>query len=481
MRYDGRDDYEEYYDDYDAYEEYEEPQPYFLTARDLIFFCLAFMTPTAATVLYGTAQPAAHGTLSGSYIVALVIALLTILSYRRLGRAFPEGGSVLTYVGYGIHFRAGYYAGWTALFFYIVAASSFFMIGADAAAALFDPIPRIFWLILIAAVSGIVVIFGQRLSALALTVIVLGVIGITAIYILVCFMSADKLADANAAAATAAADATGGEGGSFGLGPLMSGAALACLAFLGFDSVTTLSIDAANPKRDTGKAMAVACLCAAALFFFQAMASSAIIPDYTQLDPQSAVSGIALMAGGPTLHNMVSLATILSAFGVGIAATTAGSRMLRILREEFSPSGGEGAHGADGGSISSIFPQTGTSPINVVACLAAALVIALIMPEGASGLAFDLARFAGMICFMTVNASALIFFWFKRHDHVYVRSIIIPAAGFLFSLWSWINIDPSAFGIGVIFALVGVIIVAASFLYERLVLGIGPAPDKGGQ
>jgi uncharacterized membrane protein YczE len=76
---------------------------------------------------------------------------------------------------------------------------------------------------------------------------------------------------------------------------------------------------------------------------------------------------------------------------------------------------------------------------------------------------------------MLVNAASLIFFWFKKNDQAYVRSLIIPAAGFLASLWIWINIDPDSFGIGIIFALIGVIIIAASYLYERLVFGAEPA------
>jgi amino acid transporter len=467
------DDYDEYYDEYDAYEEYEEPQPYFLSARDLIFFCLAFMTPAGAAVLYGNAQASAHGALAGSYIVALVLAFLTILSYRRLGRAFPEDGSVLTYAGYGIHFRAGYYTGCAALLFYIMAACSFFMIGADTAAALLAPIPRAFWLILIALVSGVIVVFGRRLSSLALTVIVLAVIGITAIYILVCFMAVrNGVAPANVPAGTAL------KGTDSGPGTLMSGAALACLAFLGFDSVTTLSSETANPKRDTGKAMVIACICAAALFLFQALASATVIPNYAQLDPNTAVSGIALTAGGPLLHTLFSLSVLLASFGVGIAAITAASRMFRMLAEEFSGNVGRG----EAGGVS-VLPQTGTPPAYVFICLAAALVLSFaipMIPGGSASLAFDLARFAGMLCFMVINAAALIFFWFKKHDRIYLRSIIIPAGGFLASLWAWINIDPRSFSIGSIFALVGVIIVAASFLYERLVLGEGAfdGPDE---
>jgi amino acid transporter len=253
----------------------------------------------------------------------------------------------------------------------------------------------------------------------------------------------------------------------------MSGAAIACLSFLGFDSITTLASDTENPRRSIGKAMGVACAAAAVLFIFQTLASATIIPDFTRLSPSNAVFEIAAVAGGTTMQNLILLSTVLAAFGIGIAAITAASRMLRILLDEFSMNT-RGAHSQSGGLLSEILPQTGTPPINVIICLAAAIAIAFIIPNRDFLLAFDLARFAGMICFMLVNAAALIFFWFKRHDPIYVRSIIIPAAGFLASLWIWINIEPRSFGIGVIFALVGVIIIAVSFLYDRLVLGIGP-------
>jgi amino acid transporter len=470
MRYGGGRDYEDYYDGYDEYEEYEEPQPYFLSARDLIFYCLAFMTPAATTLIYGRAQAAAHGALAGSYIVALVLIFLTLLSYRRLNRAFHEGGSVFSYTGHGIHRRAGLFTGWTATIFYIMAACSFFMIGADAAAAMFAPVPRIFWLLLITIVSGVIVLFGQRLSSLAVTVIVLGVVGITAIYVLVCFISADKgaaIAEAPASAAFA--------GTAPGFGAVMSGAAIACLSFLGFDSVTTLTDETDSPKRDTGKAMAIACACAAAMFLFQSIASAVIIPDYTLIPQSGAMSEIAGIAGGATMQTLLSLSVFIASFGIGVAAITAASRMLGIMLEASSI--GVRKNGGGGGLLGDLLPQTGVPPMNVLICIAAPIVIALLMPGGDSALAFDLARFAGILCFMLVNAAALIFFWFKGNDLAYVRSLIIPAAGFLASLWVWINIDPGSFGIGIIFVLAGVIILAALYLYERLIFGPSAATE----
>jgi amino acid transporter len=472
MGYNDRKDYDEYYDDYYEYEDYEEPQPYFLSTRDLIFYCLAFMTPAATTLIYAKAQTAAHGALAGSYIVALILVFLTLLSYRRLSRAFHEGGSVFSYTGHGIHRRAGLFTGWTALLFYITLASSFFMIGADTASKMFSPVPYIFWLILIAVVSVVIVLFGQRLSSLAVTVITLGVIGMTAIYILVCFMSAGK--GAAPADSTVSAAFTGSEAS---LGNVMSGAAIACLSFLGFDSVTTLTDETNHAKRNTGKAMAIACACAAVLFFFQALSSALIIPDYTQLDPSGAMAVIAGQTGGAPMQALLSLSVILASFGIGIAGVTAASRMLGIMLNEARIGGGRGSHSADSSLLDDLFPQTGTSPLNVIICFAAAVIIAFVIPGRDSMLAFDLARFAGILCFMLVNAASLIFFWFKKNDQAYVRSLIIPTAGFLASLWIWINIDPDSFGIGIIFALVGVIIIAVLFLYERLVFGAEPAGE----
>jgi amino acid transporter len=474
MRYNDRNDYDDYYDDYYEYEDYEEPQPYFLSTRDLIFYCLAFMTPAATTLIYSKAQTAAHGALAGSYIVALILVFLTLLSYRRLSRAFHEGGSVFSYTGHGIHRRAGLFTGWTALLFYLTLASSVFMIGADTASKMFSPVPYIFWLILIAVVSGVIVLFGQRLSSLAVTVITLGVVGMTAIYILVCFMSAGK--GAAPAESTIGTAFTGTEAS---LGNVMSGAAIACLSFLGFDSVTTLTDETEHAKRSTGKAMAIACACAGVLFFFQALSSAVIIPDFAQLEPSGAMAIIADKTGGSPMQALLSLSVILASFGVGIAGITAASRMLGIMLDEARIGGGRGRgnHSADGSLLDDLFPQTGTSPLNVIICFAVAVLIAFVIPGKNSLLAFDLARFAGILCFMLVNAASLIFFWFKKNDQAYVRSLIIPAAGFLASLWIWINIDPDSFGIGIIFALVGVIIIAASYLYERLVFGPEPAGE----
>jgi amino acid transporter len=257
-------------------------------------------------------------------------------------------------------------------------------------------------------------------------------------------------------------------------GALMSGVAIACLAFLGLGSATTVTTEAENPRRDTGKAMAIACAVAGGLFFFQALASARIAPAAPGLFSDGDLFGIAETAGGAPMRSLFAVSVLLSAIGVGIAGLTAASRMIRTLLDGTS-GGRRGAHSSQtGGFLSDILPQTGTPPAYVILCLAASIVVAFLIPNKDTALAFDLTRFAGMLCFLLVNAAALIFFWFRKHDPIILRSIVIPAAGLITSLWAWINIDPHAFGIGVIFALAGVIVIAAQYLYERLALGIGP-------
>jgi amino acid transporter len=469
MRNDSRDEFEEYYDDYDAYEEYEEPQPYYLTARDLMFFCLAFMTPAATAVVYGAAQKAAHGALAASYLVAAVFVFFTLLSYRRLSRAFHGEGSILSFVGGGIHRRAGRYAGWTALVFYVFAAGAFFMIGSDVAADAFAPVPRTVWIVLLAIVSGVLVLFGQRLSSLALTALGLGVIGITGIFILVCFMASSKGLAPEGSTASASFAGTGA-----GFGALMSGAGMAFLSFLGFGSVTTLHGETEHPRYSMSKAITFSFIIAALFMFFQTLAAARMMPDYGQLDARTAAFDIASAAGGDPMRNLLSLSVLLAAFAIGIAAITAASRMLVRLIGEM-PVRRKGAHSSAGGFLSDILPQTGTPPMHVLVCLAVAVAIALAVPAGKSMLMFDLARYAGMICFMLINAASLIHFRFRKHDPVIIRSVVIPATGLIASLWAWISIDPDSFGIGSIIALAGVIVIASLYLYERLALGGGAA------
>jgi amino acid transporter len=344
------------------------------------------------------------------------------------------------------------------------------MAGAKVAAALFEPIPYAFWVILFAVISGAAVLFGTRLSASLTTVITLGVIGITAIYILVCFMAASKGAAPEGAAIT---NALKNDDASFR--DVLSGASVACLSFLGVGVVTTVAPESERPKRAIGKAMAAACGIAAAMFFFQALASGAIAPDLSQFSDSDIMLEIARKAGGPPMAVLLMLAMLISCVAVGIAALTAASRMLKTLSVHlpFGKSVPESEY--DEEYESEYMPGARTSPIYVFICFIAAVVVAFLVPKDDAALAMDLARFAGMLCFMLVNASALIFFWFRKNDPSYVRSLVIPTAGLLSSLWVWINIDAYAFGIGVIFALAGVIMIAAVYLYKRL---MGGFPDR---
>jgi amino acid transporter len=301
----------------------------------------------------------------------------------------------------------------------------------------------------------------------------LGVVGITAIYVLVCLMAASKGAAPEGAAV---AGALKNDDANFG--DVLSGASVACLSFLGVGVVTTIAPEAERPKRTIGTAMAAACGIAAIMFFFQTFASGAIAPDITQFPASDIMLEIGRKAGGPPMTVLLMLSTLISSVAVGIAALMAASRMLRTVAIHLpfhaGPSNDDYEEGYD---ISEYMPGARTSPVYVFICFITAVVVAFLIPKDDISFAMDLARFAGMICFMLVNASALIFFWFRKNDPSYIRSLIIPAMGFLSSLWVWINIDVYAFSVGVIFALAGVIIIAAAYLYERLAGGF---PDRLG-
>src|SRR5579862_1303178 len=91
-----------------------------LSLRDLIFYGIVAVTPSAPATVFGLAQVKSHGHAVVTILAAMVAMILTAVSYGRMAALYPSAGSAYTYVGRGLHPYLGFVSGWAMLLDYVV-------------------------------------------------------------------------------------------------------------------------------------------------------------------------------------------------------------------------------------------------------------------------------------------------------------------------------------------------------------------------
>src|SRR5438309_7223870 len=210
-----------------------------LSRRDLILYGLVILTPTAPYPLYGIVQQVSHGHAALSYIVAMVGMLFTGNSYAKMSAAYPSAGSTYTYAQRALNEHVGFLAGWAMMLDYFLIPLLSVIYAALTAARLLPQVPYLVWAALFTVAITLINIRGIRVTTRASSVMMI-VMSVCAVL----FVGLAARWAANAA----------GFGGlfssaalyqpeTFGVRPLMLGAAIATLSYIGFDAVAPLAED----------------------------------------------------------------------------------------------------------------------------------------------------------------------------------------------------------------------------------------------
>ena len=87
---------------------------------DLVLYGIILIQPTAPMPSFGVIYQEARGHVVTAILLALVAMLFTSISYGRMARAYPQGGSAFLYVGKEIHPSLGYITGWCLVMDYVL-------------------------------------------------------------------------------------------------------------------------------------------------------------------------------------------------------------------------------------------------------------------------------------------------------------------------------------------------------------------------
>ena len=413
-----------------------------LRFRDLVLYGIILIQPTAPMPVFGVLYAKSHGYVTATIVLAMVAMLFTAISYGRMARAYPHGGSAFLYVGREIHPSLGYLTGWCLVMDYVINPLICTIWCGSAAMNFLPHVPYVAWAAFFAILFTTLNCNGIETSA-RINAMVAAVLGLVIVWVL-----AAALRWIVAAAHPTAAmlldplyNPT-----SFQTGAVLRGTATAVLTYIGFDGISTLTDEARDPERSVPRAIVMTCfitgiLAAIEVYFAQlAWPRGAAFPDVN-----TAYVYVSGRVGGGVLFAVVNAALLLATIGSGMASQLGAARLLYVM-------------GQDGALPRRFFaevdrknriPRNNVILIGAI-CLAGAMVFSY-------SLGADLLNFGALLAFMGVNVSSALRGWRHGRWRQWLP-ILSSLAGFATcALLCW-NLDPKAKIAGTAWACAGVLL-----------------------
>lgn len=410
-----------------------------LGVPSIVLFGLVYMVPLTLFTTYGIVTELTGGRLPLAYLVTLAVMLFTARSYGLMARAFPYAGSAYTYTQRSYGPSIGFMAGWSLMLDYLfLPMINYLVIGIYLHAA-FPAVPNWVFIVLTIAAVSVLNIIGIVSVARANAVI----LAIQAIFIVV-FAALAVSAIGQQGTVDLAAPFLG-DGSVAGIAPVLSGAAILCLSFLGFDSVSTLAEETKDPKNALPKAIMLVTVIAGVIFVGLATLTHLAYPSHRFADTDSAALDVMLSVGGQFLTVFFTACYVAGAFGSALASQAAASRILFAMgRDRVLPH-------AIFGRLSARFntPVVAILVVSAVSMLALAVDLQLIS---------ETVSFGALVAFSAVNLSVIKHYVIDRGERGgrgLVRYLVLPLIGLGLTVWLWTSLSSTALTIGLIWLALG--------------------------
>lgn len=398
----------------------------------LVLFGLVYMVPLTVFTTYGIVTQTTGGRLSVAYLVTLAAMVFTARSYARMAVAYPVAGSAYTYTQRSFGAPVGFLAGWSLLLDYLfLPMINYLVIGIYLNAAV-PAIPGwVFVVLSIAAVTLLNIVGIVSVARANLVIIAIQAIFIVTFLVLACSKvfslgAVDLLAPIH------------GDGGATGFSPVLAGAAILCLSFLGFDAVSTLSEEAKDPKRSVPQAIMIATVVAGVIFVVLSYLGQLVFPSNEFTDVESGSLDLMLTAGGQFLQTFFTAAYVAGALGSAIASQASVARILYAM-------------GRDGVLPRSFFGHVSprfATPVYAILAVSAVSLLATVI--SLTTLA-SVISFGALVAFSVVNLSVIKHYFVDRRqrDGVgLISNLVLPLIGFLLTVWLWTSLSGLTLVIG---------------------------------
>lgn len=398
----------------------------------LVLFGLVYMVPLTVFTTYGIVTQTTGGRLSVAYLVTLAAMVFTARSYARMAVAYPVAGSAYTYTQRSFGAPVGFLAGWSLLLDYLfLPMINYLVIGIYLNAAV-PAIPGwVFVVLSIAAVTLLNIVGIVSVARANLVIIAIQAIFIVTFLVLACSKvfglgTVDLLAPIH------------GDGGATGFSPVLAGAAILCLSFLGFDAVSTLSEEAKDPNRSVPQAIMIATVVAGVIFVVLSYLGQLVFPSNEFTDVESGSLDLMLTAGGQFLQTFFTAAYVAGALGSAIASQASVARILYAM-------------GRDGVLPRSFFGHVSprfATPVYAILAVSAVSLLATVI--SLTTLA-SVISFGALVAFSVVNLSVIKHYFVDRRERDGVglmSNLVLPLIGFLLTVWLWTSLSGLTLVIG---------------------------------
>src|SRR5476651_2352334 len=392
-----------------------------LSLGSVVLFGIAYMTPIIVLGTFGILAQSTAGMVPAAYLAALVAMFFTAMSYGRMASAFPVAGSAYSYVRKAI-----------------------WLIGAAYLHSAFPAVPQWIWVLAFIGVTSAINIVGLKLAngINALLMLVQFLVLIAFVVLCIHYIGGD--------ASKPLWTITPFFNGQMQMPLIMSGAAIACYSFLGFDAVSTLTEETRDPRRTIPRAIMLITLIGGLIFVGVSYFVQIAHPSFEFTDVDSAAYEIARNIGGDLFVSIFLIGLIVGQFASGLSAQASGSRLLFAM-------------GRDGVLPKSFFgtlhEKFGT-PVNSILLCAVVALLALKLDVTTST---SFINFGAFLAFSLVNLSVIFHYWIgaqQRGLREHVLFLVFPAIGLVADLWLMVSLDHLAIYLGLSWLAIGVVYLA---------------------
>ncbi|MGP9783122.1 Putrescine importer PuuP [Arthrobacter sp. MYb224] len=415
-----------------------------LRLPQLVLFGLVYMVPLTVFTTYGIVTQITGGRLPLAYLITLAAMLFTARSYGLMSRAFPVAGSAYTYTQRTFGAGVGFVSGWALLLDYLfLPMINYLVIGIY----LHEAIPGIpATVFVVAAIALVTVLNVIGVVSIARTNIV--IIAVQAIFIVVFLALGFSVAFGAGEVDMLAPFA--GDGSAPGFAPVMAGAAILCLSFLGFDAISTFAEETRNPRKTLPTAIMITTLLCGALFIVVSFTGHVAMPSNDFGNVDSAAVDVMLHVGGSVLAVFFTAAYVAGATGSALVSQGSVARILYAM-------------GRDGvlprkffGKLSARFstPVPAIMLVSVIS-LSSALISLEVLAEMVS--------FGALVAFSMVNLAVIGHYFVgegQRRGIEFFHHLLVPALGFALTIWLWTSLTGRTLLIGVLWLLIGLVYLA---------------------
>jgi len=413
-----------------------------LRFSDLVLYGIILIQPTAPMPSFGVIYKEAHGHVVTAILLAMVAMLFTSISYGRMARVYPHGGSAFLYVGKELHPSLGYITGWCLVMDYVLNPLICTIWCGRAVMNFLPGLPYFAVAIFFAVLFTVLNCNGVETSARINTGLA-AALGIVIVLVLIAGVRwLLHLSHPGAAFFLQPFY----DPKTFNKSGLLRGTSIAVLTYIGFDGISTLTDEAKDPARSVPRAIVLTCLVTGVLASIEVYIAQLVWPRGLAFpDLDTAYVYVSGRMGGPILFLIVNTALLIATIGSGMASQLGAARLLYAM-------------GQDGALprrfFASVAPKSRVPRNNVIligaVCLAGALVFSY-------QLGTELLNYGALLAFMGVNVASMVWGW--RHGGVRQWFPILLSLGGLVTCFSlWINLGPLARIVGTCWACAGILL-----------------------